>query len=212
MKILLLEDDYALNIAIKECLLNENYSVDSFYDGLEAYEALVHKYDLFILDINVPNIDGINILSHIKKLNPNAKVIMISANIDIVVLKKAYNAGCDDYVKKPFDIDELILKINKIYSNQTIKLPSNCAYNLEQRILYVYENVIVLTKNEANLFHFLVLNRDNLVTKEQVVDYVYTDSTPLDSTVRSLVRRLRQKLPDGVIQTISSRGYKLNIE
>ena len=113
MKIFLLEDDYSLNESIKEMLETENFIVDSFYEGDVAYENIIGDYELYIFDINVPNIDGLYLLEHIKNINPNSKVIMISANINIDQIKEAYLKGCDDYIKKPFDIVELLLKINK---------------------------------------------------------------------------------------------------
>lgn len=87
MKIFLLEDDYSLNSSIKEILEAENFSVESFYNGAVAYENITKHYDLYIFDVNVPNIDGITLLEHIKNINPNANVIIISANINITKLK-----------------------------------------------------------------------------------------------------------------------------
>ena len=89
MKIFLLEDDCSLNDSIKEILESEKFVVDSFDDGLKAYENISTYYDLYIFDINVPNVDGLFLLEHIKKINQNSKVIIISANINITKLKEA---------------------------------------------------------------------------------------------------------------------------
>ena len=110
MKIFLLEDDYSLNESIKEMLEIESFIVDSFYEGDVAYENIIGNYELYIFDINVPNIDGLFLLEHIKNITPNTKVIIMSANINIDKIKEAYNKGCDDYIKKPFDIHELAFK------------------------------------------------------------------------------------------------------
>ncbi|MCT7556362.1 response regulator transcription factor [Aliarcobacter butzleri] len=106
-KIFLLEDDYCLNDTIKDMLNKNGFSVDAFYDGEKAFENILGEYVLYILDINVPNIDGIIILEKIKSVNSNAKVIIISANIDIDKITEAYEKDCDDYIKKPFDLQEL---------------------------------------------------------------------------------------------------------
>lgn len=117
MKIFLLEDDYSLNEAITEIIELESYIVDCFYDGEIAFNSISNEYDLYILDINIPNINGLDILEKIKEININSKVIIISANINIELIKEAYLLGCDDYLKKPFDTEELILKINR-YANK----------------------------------------------------------------------------------------------
>ena len=138
MKIFLLEDDYSLNETIKEMLELNYHEIDSFYDGEVAYNNIIHNYDLFILDINTPSIDGIELLKSIKKLNSQTKVIMISANINIDKIKEAYNYGCDDYLKKPFDIEELILKIEKYNTKEkNIILDENIYFNLLTNELYI---------------------------------------------------------------------------
>ena len=120
MKIFLLEDDYSLNETIKEMLELNYHEIDSFYDGEVAYNNIAHNYDLYILDINTPSIDGIELLKLIKKSNSQTKVIMISANINIDKIKEAYNHACDDYLKKPFDVEELILKVEKYNTKKKI--------------------------------------------------------------------------------------------
>ena len=118
-KIFLLEDDFSLNETIKEMLEESGFIVDTFYNGQKAFDNILADYTLYILDINVPNINGISILEKLKTINPNAKVLIISANINIDQIIEAYNKGCDDYLKKPFDIQELKLKIEK-YTNKMI--------------------------------------------------------------------------------------------
>ena len=113
MKIFLLEDDYSLNEAIKEIIQLESHSVENFYDGETAFSKISNDFDLYILDINIPNINGLEILKQIKQINPKTKVIIISANINIDLIREAYTLGCDDYIKKPFDIEELLFKKNR---------------------------------------------------------------------------------------------------
>lgn len=145
MKIFLLEDDYSLNEAIKEIIELENHSVKNFYDGQTAFDNISNNFDLYILDINIPNINGLEILKNIKNINPKTKVIIISANININLIKEAYNLGCDDYIKKPFDIEELLLKIHR-YENKSklIDLEKNIIFNLFSRELFVNNKVVEL--------------------------------------------------------------------
>lgn len=208
MKIFLLEDDYSLNESIKEMLEAENFIVDSFYDGNIAYDNIVDNYVLYIFDVNVPNVDGIYLLEHIKTINPNAKVLIISANINIDKIKEAYIKGCDDYIKKPFDIQELLLKIDKYtQKSQQIYLDKELFFDLRNKKLF-YENLeISLTKNEKNLLFLLIENKGTNISYSQIEDFVYDRVPKSSDAIRSLVKRVRKKLPKDMILNSLEEGY-----
>lgn len=208
MKIFLLEDDYSLNESIKEMLEAENFIVDSFYDGNIAYDNIVDNYVLYIFDVNVPNVDGIYLLEHIKTINPNAKVLIISANINIDKIKEAYIKGCDDYIKKPFDIQELLLKIDKYtQKSQQIYLDKELVFDLKNKKLF-YENLeISLTKNEKNLLFLLIENKGTNISYSQIEDFVYDRVSKSSDAIRSLVKRVRKKLPKDMILNSLEEGY-----
>lgn len=208
MKIFLLEDDYSLNESIKEMLEAENFIVDSFYDGNIAYDNIVDNYVLYIFDVNVPNVDGIYLLEHIKTINPNAKVLIISANINIDKIKEAYIKGCDDYIKKPFDIQELLLKIDKYtQKSQQIYLDKELVFDLKNKKLF-YENLeISLTKNEKNLLFLLIENKGTNISYSQIEDFVYDRVPKSSDAIRSLVKRVRKKLPKDMILNSLEEGY-----
>lgn len=208
MKIFLLEDDYSLNESIKEMLEAENFIVDSFYDGNIAYDNIVDNYVLYIFDVNVPNVDGIYLLEHIKTINPNAKVLIISANINIDKIKEAYIKGCDDYIKKPFDIQELLLKIDKYtQKSQQIYLDKELFFDLKNKKLF-YENLeISLTKNEKNLLFLLIENKGTNISYSQIEDFVYDRVPKSSDAIRSLVKRVRKKLPKDMILNSLEEGY-----
>jgi len=210
MKILLLEDDYSLNETIKEAIQSYDYEVDSFYDGLDAYENISSKYDLYILDINTPNIEGIDVLSHIKNCNSKTKVIMISAIIDIEKIREAYKKGCDDYIKKPFDIDELMFKIEKLDEKnlQSFKrLDLNTTFCSQKKELFINNTQCDLTKNERYFLHLLLENIGNTITHEQIEDFIYSGTSKSPDAIRSMVKRLRKKLPENIIQNNIEEGY-----
>ena len=208
MKIFLLEDDYSLNESIKEMLETENFIVDSFYEGDVAYENIIGDYELYIFDINVPNIDGLYLLEHIKNINPNSKVIMISANINIDQIKEAYLKGCDDYIKKPFDIEELLLKINKYTQKpHIIILDENLYFNKNDKKLFLNNIEIALTKNERNLLILLINNKSNKVSHSQIEDYIYDRVSKSSDAIRSLVKRLRRKITKDIIFNSLDEGY-----
>ena len=102
MKILLLEDNVKLNITIEKRLQMKGYIIDSFVDGQDAYNAVENNYSCFLLDINVPNVDGIKILKRIREYYKQVPVIIISASVELDLIKKSYDFGCNDYIKKPF--------------------------------------------------------------------------------------------------------------
>uniref|UniRef100_UPI004047E716 response regulator transcription factor n=1 Tax=Aliarcobacter sp. TaxID=2321116 RepID=UPI004047E716 len=208
MKIFLLEDDYSLNESIKEMLEIENYIVDSYYDGSIAYEHIIGDYNLYIFDINLPNIDGIYLLEHIKTINKNSNVIIMSANININKIKEAYSKGCDDYVKKPFDIQELLLKVNK-YTEKSyfIHLDKNLFFDKKEKILFLDSKEIELTKNEKNLLFLLIDNIGNKVSHSQIEDFVYEREAKSSDAIRSLLKRLRKKLPKDLILNSLEEGY-----
>ena len=208
MKIFLLEDDYSLNEAIKEIVELESYIVDCFYDGEIAFNSISNDYDLYILDINVPNINGLEILEKIKKMNFNSRVMIISANLNISLIKKAYVLGCDDYLKKPFDLEEIILKINR-YANKpkNINLTEDIYFNISDKVLYYKNKKIELTKNERNLLYLLIKNIGKTISYLQIEDFVYDGESKSSDAIRSLVKRVRKKLPEDLILNSLDEGY-----
>ena len=199
MKILLLEDDIALNRAIKKITQLDGHSTTSFFDGQDVYDSLEDRYDLYILDINVPNIDGLALLNLIYEKNYTSKVIIISANTDINSLSKAYQLGCIDYLKKPFHLEELRIKIDKQRVDaqellQTISLKDEAR----------------LTKKEKLFLMLLLTNRDRVVNYVMIEDGVYEGGMMSMDSLRALVRRLRAKLKDILIQNVLEEGYTIN--
>ncbi len=208
MKIFLLEDDYSLNEAIKEIIQLENHSVENFYDGETAFSKISNDFDLYILDINIPNINGLEILKQIKQINPKTKVIIISANINIDLIREAYTLGCDDYIKKPFDIEELLFKINRYEKKDTIiYLDINITFNTISKELIINNKTVELTKNEKNLLFLLVDNLNNKISYEQIENFVYEGTSKTSDAIRSLVKRLRKKLPKDLISNSLDEGY-----
>ena len=200
MKILLLEDDIPLNKAIKKVLELDHHTVDTFIDGEDIIEAIDKGYDLYILDINVPRISGLELLDLILHKNDQAKVIMISSNTDVKSLKTAYALGCVDYLKKPFHITELRAKINRLKLSRehlasTVKLkPGSDA----------------LSKKEKKLLNLLLDNLSFVVTYEMIKNYVYENKRMSMDALRALMRRLRSKLSDDIIENIIDEGYTIS--
>ena len=152
MKILLLEDELMLNSAISEYLKNIGHMVESFFDGAEVLKSIENGYDLLILDVNVPNVDGFSILNELNNRKIHIPTIFISAQIDIEDITKAYNLGAREYLKKPFHLGELGIKINQILKKEQnntthIRFSENYSYSKDKQTVYFNENLKILQKN-----------------------------------------------------------------
>jgi DNA-binding response OmpR family regulator len=215
MKILLLEDNKRLSNLIIDALSQKNYQIDWFEDGREALNAIYDGYDCFILDINVPGIDGITLLKEIRIMDSKTPAIIISANVELETIKDAYNMGCDEYLKKPFYIYELELKLDKFCKKdkKNIPLPKNYAYNIDIETLYDdKKEKIKLAKKEILLINLFIKNLGKLVTFEEIEQYVWEGDLTTNDNIRALVKRLRKKLPKDTILSQGGIGYKLNTQ
>ncbi|MGB5867435.1 MAG: response regulator transcription factor [Arcobacteraceae bacterium] len=212
MKVLLLEDNERLNNSILKRLELKGYKVDAFIDGNDALESIYEGYDCFILDINVPSIDGIHILQEIRETYKNIPILIISSNIDLDTIKNAYGYGCNDYLKKPFYIDELEVKIEKLcqLENAIITLSDGFSYDIEKRELYNNEQ-IKLTKKETLLLHQLITNKNKVISYDNILNYVWEGDVATTDSIRTLVMRLRKKIPKDSLETIVDFGYKFHV-
>ncbi|MFW3346455.1 response regulator transcription factor [Aliarcobacter butzleri] len=218
MKIFLLEDDFALNKIIKVSLQNRGFFVDSFSDGYKAVDVILNsKYDLYILDLNVLGFDGHKILEFIRKDDLTVPIIMISAEIDIENIKKSYTLGCNDYIKKPFDFEELFLRIQYHLSHIKkdensdfiVELGYDFSFNLLEQTLFKSNNEIELTSKEKLLLSLLVKNINNTVTNEMIHEYVWDNKEMEAVSMRTIVHKLKKKLKNGMILNLRAIGYKL---
>ena len=218
MKIFLLEDDFSLNKIIKISLQNRGFFVDSYTDGYKAVDAILNsKHDLYILDLNVLGFDGHKVLEFIRKDDLEVPIIMISAEIDIENIKKSYSLGCNDYIKKPFDFEELYLRIQ--YHLSHIKKDENSdlivdlgydfSFNLIEQTLHKSKHEIELTSKEKLLLTLLVKNINNTVTNEMIHEYVWDNKEMEAVSMRTIVHKLKKKLKNGMILNLIAIGYKL---
>ena len=198
MKILLLEDNVALNRAITKLLNKDEHQVNSFYSGADVLNCMeLFTYQLYILDINVPDVNGLDVLKFIYDYNNYAKVIIISSNSDLKSIQKAYDYGCKDYLKKPFHVEELRLKI-------TLYVKENRRY-LDSVSLQENEK---LTKMEKNFLMLLLKHKGLLVTYATIESVVYEGREMNIESLRTMIRRLRKKLQGGTIENVLGEGYR----
>jgi len=209
MKIILIEDEESLNIALSMFLKSEGYDVYSFSDLTTFFEKFKQiKPDLIISDISLP--DG-NFLEEIKKYPEldYIKLMVISGNTEINNIKNAFNLGAEDFIKKPFDYEELAIRIKKIFKNQNeiIEINETIKYDKTNKNLLIEDKIIPLTKKESQLLEILLRNKGKIVSNHALMNLLWEDSVNLN-TLNVLVKRLRKKLGNkNIIKTKRDLGY-----
>ena len=213
MKILLLEDDKTLSGVIKKGLEKEHYEVDCFHDGEIALNSISNGYSCFILDINVPSLDGISVLKNIRDyLGFNIPVIIISSNHELEKIKASYEKGCNDYIKKPFFIYELTQKVKSLCNVEYkfINFSESYKYNFIEHTLYCNNEKIILARKEILFLELFISNLNRIVTYEEIENYVWEGESSNIDNIRALIKRIRKKLPHESIQIVTGYGYTLN--
>jgi DNA-binding response OmpR family regulator len=215
MKILLLEDELMLNNAISEYLKDIGHMVESFTDGEEVVNSVNTSFDLLILDINVPKKDGFEILEDLNKKKIYIPTIYISALIDIEDITKAYDLGCREYIKKPFHLEELGIKINQILrkdqkSTSHIRFSENYSYSKDKQTLYFSSEPQTLTKKQLEIIHILALNINMIVDFERFRIDIWGGENIDNPTIRAEISRLKKALKEDFIKNIRGLGYKID--
>lgn len=209
MKVLLLEDNNRLNETIVKRLEAKGFEVASFVDGNEACECIDDGFSCFVLDINVPSLDGIEILKKIREYNKETPIIIISSTVELDIIRDSYKYGCNDYIKKPFFIDELEIKIEKLchIDKDIIKINEDCIFYFKDSILQCCEKSEHLSRKERILLNLLLSSRGKVVSFSAIQAIVWEGNIASIDSIRSLVRRVRQKLPADLIETVVDVGY-----
>ena len=209
MKILLMEDELHLRQNIKKFLNIKGHIVDDFENGEQLLKyANIHDYDFIILDVNTPEINGFEILSYIRQHDILTPTIFISALTDVEKILKAFELGAADYLKKPFDLAEL--EVRMLRSNPKhnyLQLDDNFKYNLQNRTLLKNEVPSELSPTQKRLLYILIKNQNTLVTFDTLREYVWDDKEISHSTILSTMRDLKKTLPNSFIQNIRGEGY-----
>ena len=218
MKILLLEDDVILSEILTEHLSEMGFEVSSTYDGEEAYDKILsQKYDLMLFDVNVPLLNGFELLKLLKEQHVNIPTIFITSLDSGADLKKGFDLGCDDYLKKPFELIELDARINNLIKVHNI----NSSHVIIDRVSYLdrltYELVkdtkrIKLSKKDFEIIEYLLSKKDKIVSHAELIANIWIDSDiPTDATIRTYIKNIRTYLGKDFITTIKGVGYRVNI-
>ncbi len=207
MKILLLEDDQILCTSLKEFLALEGYSVDVAHRGTEVFDlTFSNTYDLYILDVNVPEVDGFDVLSELRDAGDTTPAIYITALTDINSISRGFKIGAEDYIKKPFDPEELVIRIKNKYQNEdTLLTLQDICYNPTTRFLKKGSQTIGLGEVQQNLFHLLILQQNKIVDTFALMECL---EQPSANALRVNLAKLKTKL--GIeIKNIRGQGYMI---
>lgn len=220
MRILVVEDEQDLCDAIAEGLQIDGYAVDKSYDGEEAYELImVETYDLIILDLNLPKMDGLDILREVRKEKKDIKILVLSARSTVSDKVLGLDTGANDYLAKPFDFEELEARIRNLLRRSFIQEHTTLNYkNLSldtiKRTASANGKELSLTKKELALLEYFLLHPDRVISQEELMGHVWNmEADSLSNSVRVHIAFLRKKLKArldcDVIQTKIGEGYFL---
>ena len=218
VKILVVEDDRALNGLLCTCLRDNGYAVKACYDGDDALAALEESpYALIVTDIMMPKTDGFELARQVRLTDENTPILFMSAKDDKTSKMYGYKLGIDDYVTKPFDIDVMLLKISALLRRAKIQTErqvtaGNFTMNAEERTAYLAGEEIALTAREFDILFKLLSYPKKTFTRSALMDEFWDyDSSATSRTVDVYVAKLREKTSacDGFeIVTVHGLGYK----
>jgi len=216
-KILLLEDDANLNETITEFLEDEGYTISSSYDGYEAQDKMYEsKFDLLLLDVNTPGIDGFTLLKEARENDVVAPAIFITSLDGVDDLEKGFKSGCDDYIRKPFVLKELLIRVETLLrrgffheSTDLISLGDGIKYNTKSNELLVNDVAETLGNKESSLFKLFMKHPNEVLSHDRIYKELWDyDEDPSDTALRTYIKNIRKIIGKDRIVSIKKQGYK----
>lgn len=222
MRVLVVEDEKLLAEQIKDQLLQQQFSVDLAIDGADGWFKLSeYPYDLAIIDLGLPKMDGLSLIRKARKQEIKAPIIILTARGSWQEKVEGLDAGADDYLTKPFHSEELLARCNALIRraagqpDPTLK-SGPISLNSRTQQVWLHSDEVSLTAYEYKVLEYFMLNPSKVVSKTELTEHIYDQDFDLDSNVIEVfVLRLRKKLdPDGdlkPIETLRGRGYRFNL-
>ncbi|QKF67243.1 two-component system response regulator [Arcobacter venerupis] len=215
-KILVLEDDELFASTVEDFLSDEGFEVDIASDGEECLELNFKKnYDLYLLDINVPKINGLDLLVQLRNSGDNTPSIFLTSYKDKDTLQQAFLNGCDDYLKKPADLDELLLRIKALLKRNkkqfdVIRLSDSLIFNPTSKRVYENEVDLNLPVKVLELLELFIENRGEIVTKEMIIAKLWATSQEYsEGSIRVYINQIKKLFDKDTILNIKGVGYKI---
>ena len=221
MKILIVEDDIDISEFLKQGLVEENYVVDCCFDGEEAFYLITtNKYDLVILDLMIPYIDGVSLCEDLRDINQNVPIIMLSAKSSIEDKVLGLNSGANDYLSKPFSFEELLARINvqlrKDNNQKNIYKIDNLVVDIDKKSVTRANKDISLSSKEYILLEYLVINKDKYISEDEINNVLWNmEEQTASNIIRVYIYRLRKKIDSDeygvkLLHNVRGLGYKIS--
>jgi DNA-binding response OmpR family regulator len=221
MRILVVEDDTQLADVLMEALSDRQYTVDVVHDGETAwtwFETL--PYDLLVLDVTLPKLDGVGLCRRLRDRNHTIPVLMLTARDTVADKIRGLDAGADDYVVKPFDLQELLARVRALLRRGALTTVPELAWgklclNASTFEVTYGQQLLNLTPKEYALLELLVTSGRRVLSRAGIIEQIWNlENSPTEETVKSHIKGLRQKLraagaPEDFIETVHSLGYRL---
>ena len=219
-KILLLEDDLNLSDTVCDYLEEKGFEVICVYDGEEALSSIYeNRFDLLLLDVNVPIKNGFQVLKEIRKDGNDTPAIYITSLNSMDSLEQGYSSGCDDYVRKPFELKELLIRIQTILKrefsqkSEIVNITETITFNSISSELKDTNEEIKLNLKELKLLKFFLQHPNELLVHDRIYDYVWDyDEEYSDNSLRTYIKNLRKILGKDKIVSLKKLGYRFNQE
>ena len=220
MRILIIEDEKKLCEAIGKSLHSAGYEIDVCYDGREALEMIfIEEYDLIVLDLNLPGVDGMDILKLLRDENEETKVLILSARSQIADKVEGLDAGANDYMEKPFHLKELEARVRSLTRRKFVQKDvclecDGVIFDTKERTAYVNGEKVLLTRKENGILEYLLLNQGRPVSQEELLDHVWDiTSNNFSNSIRvhmsSLRKKIKAVLGHDPIENKIGEGYKI---
>ena len=223
MRLLIVEDEKQICDMVAKSLYAAGYEVDTCYDGSEALEyILAENYDLIVLDLNLPGIDGMDILRELRQSNEETKVLILSARGQIVDKVEGLDAGANDYMEKPFHLQELEARIRSLTRRKFVQKDiclecGDIRFDTIKREVYAKGNKVSLTRKENGILEYMLFNIGRPVSQEELIEHVWDASVDsFSGSIRVHMSSLRRKLKavlgyDPILNKVGE-GYKIREE
>ena len=223
MKILIIEDEPQMLANMQSTLEREHYQVETATNYITALDKVgVYCYDCILLDINLPDGNGLELLKQLKKSGKGDGVIIVSANDSLDDRLKGLNLGADDYLPKPFHMAELNARVKAVlrrlnFQGQQLMELGNLKVDLDSRAIFIDSQKVELNRKEYDILMYLITNRDRLVTKTALAEHVWGDHIDQMNSfdfIYSQIKNLRKKIESATVKidAVYGVGYKLNMD
>jgi len=218
MKLLIVEDEKNISEPLKKGFEKEGFAVDLAFDGKDGYsKASINEYDCIVLDLNLPEMDGIDVCRKLREDKNDVPVLMLTARGDISEKVDGLLTGADDYLPKPFNYRELVLRVKalvKRYHNNQVETLEAGSLRLDplKHVVELNEQPVELNRKEFAILEYLLRNKGEVISQEKLLEHVWNQDVDIfTNTVRTQMLNLRNKIdPDrNLIQTIRGVGYKI---